>query len=347
VNVNGNVDRGSDYVLTKTTVVDANGNKVIDTVQTFKQNGSFTAVDTEAGSVTNFNKVVLTNSVVGDISQSDVVKTVTREIYEGENRILNDVDTTRKLTSLVEITDSEAGNITNYKSVSVNNSEVGVLTNVSKVTVNGALSTMAGFTGTAENDSFTVGKDAVVWFSGVMDFAGGEKDKITVNGTLVWEDNVQLKGLEIIAGKGTIAANHEMFTDVNNAFINNFEGKLLDLGNTCTGFRSEEFEAADNSIDTAFVWDGEDVFAGWLGSGEDVDCIDEVDYIKVTAEEKSTLIIASDAWGAGVTDTVIIGNKGYTITDGKVECELKVGGEYLIQINRKDDNSMSYTMTIA
>ena len=119
------------------------------------------------------------------------------------------------------------------------------------------------------------------------------------------------------------------------------------MGNTCTGFRSEAFEAADNIIDTAFVWDGEDVFAGWLGSGEDVDCIDEVDYIKVTAEKPSTLIIASDAWGAGVTDTVIIGNKGYTITDGKVECELKVGGEYLIQINRKDDNSMSYTMTIA
>ena len=125
-----------------------------------------------------------------------------------------------------------------------------------------------------------------------------------------------------------------------------FAGTLLDLGNTSAGFHGVAFEAADNK--NAFEWDGSD-YTGWLGIGEDVDLEDAVDYIRLIAEKDSILTIASSAWENGTGDIVRIsgGNELDISDDGTLEYSLVAGGEYIIEITRKDDNSMSYTMTIA
>ncbi len=357
-NVAGVIERGSDSKeksVTVYTTVNGKVSKTVDTVITYKQNGSFSATDTVAAvggnpaAVKGYNTVVLVNSTVGDIWQSDVIKEVKREIFDGNNQTLNDIVPTRKLTGSVKLSDgSVAGNITNYKTVTLENSEVGNLINVNKFTVSGMWNSAGGFTGTDGNDNVTVNKNSVLRISGAMDFGKGDKDKITVKGTLVWENNAAINGLEAVAGSGTIAAGSALFKDINNAFINSFEGTLLDLGNTSTGFRGVEFETADDDQATAFEWDGASAYEGWLGAGDDIDFTDSVDYIKVTAKEHSTLIISSEEWGSGTNDKIWIDDKPMTVSAaGTVEYELKAGGNYLIKIAREDDNSMSYTMSIA
>ena len=165
---------------------------------------------------------------------------------------------------------------------------------------------------------------------------------------LVLGDSFQtLAGVDKLAGKGVIAANSDVWAKLGSD-LDGFAGTRLDLGNTAAGFRGVEFEAADNAAATAFEWDGETTYTGWLGIGDDVDFADDVDYIRLVAENESTLTIASSAWENGTGDIVrISGGNEIEITDGSLTYELVAGGEYIIEITRKDKDSMSYTMSIA
>ena len=212
---------------------------------------------------------------------------------------------------------------------------------------------MDDFVGTDKNDTITIGKGAVLRMGGTMDFGNG-KDKITIDGTLVLEDitpaaanesvNI-VAGLENVAGKGIIAADDKLFKDVSVSLINSFGGTLMNLGNTSKGFRGTEFEKADDTKSGAVEWDGIAAYDGWLGTGENIDCNDAVDFISLVVEEEgSKLNIEFNNWGAD--DVLKIAGSSQTVTDNKIEYDLKVG-TYIIEINRKAENSMSYTMTIA
>ena len=180
-----------------------------------------------------------------------------------------------------------------------------------------------------------------------MDFGEG-KDKLTIDGTLVLEGNDPniVAGLENIAGKGIIAADNAHFTDVSNSLINSFDGTLMNLGNTSKGFRGTEFEKADDTKSGAVEWDGIAAYDGWLGTGENIDCNDAVDFISLVVEEEgSKLKIEFNNWDAD--DVLKIAGSSQTVTDNKIEYELLKVGTYIIEINRKAEDSMSYTMTIA
>ena len=125
-----------------------------------------------------------------------------------------------------------------------------------------------------------------------------------------------------------------------------FAGSLLNLGEYVKGFRGSTFEASDNLENKAVAWDGAEEYTGWLGLGEEISVIDEVDYVKFTAEKDSILTISSESWSNGSSDSVTIGGSTVEITSEFITWELKAGGEYLIGITRKEDNSMSYSMTV-
>ena len=354
VNVAGDIVQGGNYTQ-KITTVYSTDSKTIDTVTTSKQTGTFKATDVIAqkadntmGAVIGYNKVELKSSKVGDINQDRVTKETSRVILEDGKVIFNEViSQTTKISGSVKLTDSVAGDITNYSSVTLDNSDAGKLTNVNKVTVKGAYNSMDGFDGTDKNDTITIGKGAVLRVGGTMDFGEG-KDKLTIDGTLVLEGNDPniVAGLENVAGKGIIAADNAHFTDVSNSLINSFGGTLMNLGNTSTGFRGTEFEKADDTKSGAVEWDGIAAYDGWLGTGDDIDCNDAVDFIRLVAEKDSALSITMTGWGEG--DTVSIADTEYDIpADGVITHNIQGGAAYIIEINRKAENSMSYTMSIA
>ena len=361
VNVAGDIVQGGNYTQKITTVYSIDS-KTIDTVTTSKQTGTFKATDVIAqkadntmGAVIGYNKVELKSSKVGDINQDRVTKETSRVIWDGDEKIFDQViSQTTKISGSVKLTDSVAGDISNYSSVTLDNSDAGALTNVNKVTVKGAYNSMDGFVGTDKNDTITIGKGAVLRVGGAMDFGNG-KDKITIDGTLVLEnippaaagESVNIvAGLENVAGKGIIAADAELFKDVSVSLINSFGGTLMNLGNTSTGFRGTEFEKADDAKSGAVEWDGIAAYDGWLGTGDDIDCNDAVDFIRLVAEKDSKLSITMTDWVEG--DTVSIADTEYVIPEnGVITHNIKGGAAYIIEINRKAENSMSYTMSIA
>ena len=98
----------------------------------------------------------------------------------------------------------------------------------------------------------------------------------------------------------------------------------------------------------AVIWDAatEGGLRGWLGIGSDVDVKDSVDYVKFTAASDGTLDITSSAWSS-TGDKVSINGTDLAIADGAVSFGVTAGTEYLVKIERKDNNSMSYDMTLA
>ncbi|MBR7143981.1 MAG: C10 family peptidase [Lentisphaeria bacterium] len=341
--VDGNVDLGGNYTAKAVTTYSGNRSN-IEEIITYKPAGVLNGQDISVRDINNYNKVELKNSVVGDIYQSYIVKEV--KTWEDNKQI--SCDSTVKLSGTVTLNETSAGNITNYQSVVFNNGKAEMLNNVANVKVSGLFNSISSLIATGSNDGITVNKKSVLNIENAVDFGEGTKDTLTVNGTLVLGDSFQtLAGVDKLAGKGVIAANSDVWAKLGSD-LDGFAGTRLDLGNTAAGFRGVEFEAADNAAATAFEWDGETTYTGRLGIGDDVDFADDVDYIRLVAEKESTLTIASSAWENGTGDIVrISGGNEIEITDGSLTYELVAGGEYIIEITRKDKDSMSYTMSIA
>ena len=160
-----------------------------------------------------------------------------------------------------------------------------------------------------------------------------------VNGTLVLH-TANLTGVEKITGKGDIAVTDAVARALDTEFEN-----LLNLGNTVRNFQGSAAELSDNTVSKAVKWDGEEIFEGWLGN--DVDCIDTVDFITFRTGEACTLQIASSAWENPSTDIVAVNNVILNTVGGVAEINLAADTEYTIKLERKDSNSMSYVITLA
>ena len=83
------------------------------------------------------------------------------------------------------------------------------------------------------------------------------------------------------------------------------------------------------------------VFGGWLSGNSDV--LDTVDYIKHTALEHETLEITGDFAEGEVT----INGEVLTFENGVASYELTAGESYLLKLERKDGDSISYSIALA
>ena len=280
----------------------------------------------------------LKNSTAGNISQNTLVKVVEKTINGVTD--VNNSYTTEKLSGTVTLKNkSAAGDITNYSSVTLNDSSAGNLYNVNKVKVGKGHGSIISFTGTSGNDTFTIDKGAVFTVTGALDFGAGNKDSLVINGTLVLH-TTNIKSVEKISGKGDIAVTDKVAAELNLYFDN-----LLNLGNTVKNFQGSTTELADNAAGNAVRWDGEEIFGGWLG--KDVDCIDTVDFIKFKTTEECTLKLESSAWEKSSADIVAVNNVILDIVNGCAEIKLAAHTEYTIKLERKDSNSMDYSISLA
>ena len=303
-------------------VVDANGVTTI----TFTRNGSLKASDsTINGDIINYNTVTLTAvNVGGDITNTLVAKSTNST---GTMVPVN------KLSGSVTLSDSSvAGIISNYSAVTFKGSEAESVRNVAKVSVAKGDNAIASFTGTAENDTFTVAKGATLVL-GSADFGKG-KDKLTVSGTLILT-SADIANLESITGKGEIAAAADIFADVEALIGTDFKGTLVNLGATAEGFRGTAFELADNTAKKAVAWDASEAFTGWIGTADG--CVDNVDFITFTAEEGGMLNIG------GEFDSITLNGN---VVDTTVGIALEAGMEYTLKLERNSD-AMSYTLALA
>ena len=196
----------------------------------------------------------------------------------------------------------------------------------------------------AGNDKMTIGSKATV-YADSLDFGEG-KDSLKISGTLVLE-NGMLEGIEKISGRGEIATTAAYADALDERYDDVFGGEILDLGNTVAHFRGTKNELADNTEKKALKWDtAEGELGGWLGIGDDVDCIDSVDFVKITASKDGTLEISSAAWN-GSSDIVTLDGVSLDITGGSASFGITAGEDYLLKIERKDNNSMSYDIKLA
>ena len=210
---------------------------------------------------------------------------------------------------------------------------------VNKVKVGKGHGAISSWQGTSGNDTFTIAQGAVFTVTNALDFGAGNKDSLVINGTLILYTG-DITGLEKISGKGDIAVSNEVAKNLDIDFEN-----LLNLGNTVKNFQGSATEISDNSVKNAFQWDGEEIFNGWLGN--DVDCVDTVDFIKFKTSEACTLKLESSAWEKPSTDLVAVNNVILTIADGSAQIELLANTEYTVKLQRNDSNSMDYSIFLA
>lgn len=324
----GDIDCGSAYSY-KYTETYKNGVKTVKETLTLTSNGSLKAQNTMIdGDINNYEKILLTDVVAGNITKDTLKKGV-------------DGVKTHKLTGSITLTDSEVGNIENYQTLTVNGSTAGNLNNINNVKIVKGWNCIGSYTGTDGNDAFTIAKNTVL-ITESMDFCGGIKDALSLTGTLVVTgDKLEV---EKITGKGVIFANHELAEKLQGQFAN-----IIDLGATAVGFRGPENEIADDSLASAFHWDGvDDEYTGWLGSwtglkGESVR--DSVDFITFHADAGMEIKVN------GVDESVwtVYDGTGNLLDDESVFADGKfmTSGEYFIKFEQNGEQSLAYTIALA
>ena len=159
---------------------------------------------------------------------------------------------------------------------------------------------------------------------------------MNVAGTLVLDG--EISGVENFTGKGEIVAAN----DVWEILSEECQSKVLNLGETSENFSGSAAEKADNTAKKAVAWNGSAAFGGWL-SGDDSDVIDTIDYVKYTAREHETLEISGDFADGEVT----INGKALTFSDGVASYELAAGESCLLKLERKEGDSISYSIALA
>ena len=321
----GNVDFTEAYTTKNVYNVNADGEKELkSSTTTYTNNGSVTATDSTVGDISGYATVKLTGSVAGEIIGSTLVK------------VVDGVETV-KLSGSVTLTGSEASLVENYKSLTMSGSTVEGISNVAKVTVSkGDNVVIKSYTGTEGDETLVVSKGAVLHL-GASDFGGG-KDTVNVAGTLVLDG--EISGVENFTGKGEIAASDAVWQTLEH------QDKVLNLSVSSANYRGKAFESADNTEKKAVKWDGS-AFGGWLSGNSDV--LDTVDYIKHTALEHETLEITGDFADGEVTlyDEVTLNGEVLIFENGVARYELTAGESYLLKLERKDGDSISYSIALA
>lgn len=328
--------------------------------------GTLKVTDSTIANAFGFKSVKLTNSQAGILGVNPVAKEVAT--IEG-GAVASTEIVKEKRIGTVTAKDSIVDSVMDYKTLKLQGeSAVASIENVQNVSISGKADVQINdLTDTANlNNKFTVGSKAIVdlgignfgagndkmtigskatVYADSLDFGEG-KDSLKISGTLVLE-NGMLEGIEKISGRGEIATTAAYADALDERYDDVFGGEILDLGNTVANFRGTKNELADNTEKKALKWDtAEGELGGWLGIGDDVDCIDSVDFVKITASKDGTLEISSAAWN-GSSDIVTLDGVSLDITGGSASFGITAGEDYLLKIERKDNNSMSYDIKLA
>ena len=306
--------------------------------------GTLRVTDSTIANAFGFKSVKLTNSQAGILGVNPVAKEVTT--IEGGAVASTEIVKEKRVGS-VTAKNSIVDSVMDYKTLKLQGeSAVASIVNVQNVTISGKADVQINdLTDTANlNNKLTIGSKATV-YADSLDFGEG-KDSLKISGTLVLE-NGMLEGIEKISGRGEIATTAAYADALEKRFDDIFGGEILDLGNTVANFRGTKNELADNTEKKALKWNTADGdLGGWLGIGDDVDCIDSVDFVKITASKDGTLEISSAAWN-GSSDIVTLDGVSLDITGGSASFGITAGEDYLLKIERKDNNSMSYDIKLA
>ena len=328
--------------------------------------GTLKATDSTIANAFGFKSVKLTNSQAGILGVNPVAKDVAT--IKGGAVASSEIVKEKRVGS-VTAKDSIVDSVMDYKTLKLQGeSAVASIVNVQNVTVSGKADVQINdLTDTAilnnkltigskaivdlgignfgaGNDKMTIGSKATV-YADSLDFGEG-KDSLKISGTLVLE-NGMLEGIEKISGRGEIATTAAYADALDERFDDIFGGEILDLGNTVANFRGTKNELADNTEKKALKWNSaEGELGGWLGIGDDVDCIDSVDFVKITASKDGTLEISSADW-SGSSDIVTLDGVKLDISGGSASFGITAGEDYLLKVERKDSNSMSYDIKLA
>ena len=328
--------------------------------------GTLKVTDSTIANAFGFKSVKLTNSQAGILGVNPVIKEVST--IEGSAVASSEIVKEKRVGS-VTAKDSIVDSVMDYKTLKLQGeSAVASIVNVQNVTISGKADVQINdLTDTAIlNNKLTIGSKAIVdlgignfgagndkmiigskatVYADSLDFGEG-KDSLKISGTLVLE-NGMLEGIEKISGRGEIATTAAYADALDERFDDIFGGEILDLGNTVANFRGTKNELADNTEKKALKWNSaEGELGGWLGIGDDVDCIDSVDFVKITASKDGTLEISSADW-SGSSDIVTLDGVKLDISGGSASFGITAGEDYLLKVERKDSNSMSYDIKLA
>ena len=314
-------------------------------IETFIRSGKFTAANSNVGDIRNFSTVTLDGTsakAVSNFVESKIVTEGSRNyanmeaygtpedyVSEWKESELTSKVTTSLNGSVTLKNGASAVSITNFKSVTMTDSSVGTISNVGKVTVNKGESSITSYTGSSGNDTLTIAKGAVLTAKAI-DLKEG-KDTLSLNGTLILTGTAF--NVDKITGKGEIAANSEIYKDLDIDYAN-----VLDLGATSKNFRGTAYETADDSYKKAVKWDGEESFTGWLGSWEGgKEGSDTVDHIRFKAEEGLKLEVSE-----GVSWTLLDKN------GNDIGQSISAAGEYILELTKAtEESSVAYSVKLA
>ena len=310
----------------------------------FAQGGMVNISGSTVGEVTGYAYATLNRSDVDVLSNNDVLyANVTLE--NGE--ITSCKPIYAMANGMAQINNSDVGLLENYSYVNMSGSNIADVQNVNMIGNWSGSSSIGNFVGASMYSSISNGYGCSLTLGDVT-MNGSFDSIVNYGGTLVLTGN--LKGVEMLYGYGDLVASDEQIKQLGGAekVKQTYFGDIVDLGSTADGFSGKAAELADNSEAKAVIWDAatEGGLRGWLGIGSDVDVKDSVDYVKFTAASDGTLDITSSAWSS-TGDKVSINGTDLAITDGAVSFGVTAGTEYLVKIERKDNNSMSYDMTLA
>ena len=310
----------------------------------FAQGGMVNISGSTVGEVTGYAYATLNGSDVDVLSNNNILFANVK-LENGEISSISNAVTMSN--GMAQINNSVVGLLENYAYATMQNSDVVEAANVTTLQSMGGANSIGSFTSDGAYSQIINGYGSSLTLGDVT-MNGSFDSIVNYGGTLVLTGN--LKGVEMLYGYGDLVASEEQIKQLGGAekVKQTYFGDIVDLGDTAEGFSGKAAELADNSEAKAVIWDAasEGGLKGWLGIGSDVDVKDSVDYVKFTAASDGTLDITSSAWSS-TGDKVSINGTDLAITDGAVSFGVTAGTEYLVKIERKDNNSMSYDMTLA
>lgn len=318
-------------------------------VKTSKNNGVKTVKVVEKQSVSAVGNIFVSSAEVGYINNYSKVDVLNADIiaiennsgsYKLETTYVNGIEKSAKTTDKEKISGtvnldeySSVGLIRNYKTVTMSNSFVGEVINAQKTDIRKGFNYIGEYQGSSSKDTLTVNKNAILLIDGA-DFGGG-KDKFVNNGLVIF-DGEGVLNLESVVNNGEMAASDEVWNKLD------FKAEVINLGNEAFTFRGSAYELADNSEAAALNWNTYSEIDGWLSKG--IAFEDNVDYIKFKTDCESTLIV-SGAFSAN-DEISVNGQRLYADMQGRYVVELAADSEFILKLERKDENSLSYQVAL-
>ena len=334
----------------------------------FNRAGKLTANNSAIGDIENFNNITLTGTVAGNISNDTTEKIVTigSKTYIDANEYGKPDDYTFNMTEdslftegndslwgSATLKNSNVENVENLKTLTFDNSTAKDITCVSKVNINKGVNRIEDFIGDSSTSQLTIAKNTILILDSIdigIDKNGNNlaaNTKVVLNGTLVLTSS-NINAGTIISGKGEIATTSGNFTDLK-ANVNYLH--LIDTGATSLGFSGTTAEQADNYINKAAKWDGEDEYVDWLGYWFGYkEGFDKVDYITFKAEAGDTLNLEVTSGDFSDFQCTLVDKQGNETIIGN-GCTLATSDDYILKIEHlnatdKTSTSLSYSVSL-